>query len=629
MSLYDDILARVRPLPASAGFPDVVPPIEEPIPSWLPQNLLPPHLRNRTTAPGADSIGVQHALGNDPAAPAIPRNFMIHAGMIPPLDTPADMPAFNTPEQRALMEAGGVDPGPRVPMPRARPADAPDAILADDGAAPAPASMAPPGLTEASARSRSAPLQIAPALPAVAPTMPAGGDPAGLPSILDRIRTGLSDHSNALLAIGAGFAGAPTFGQGISRAASAAIPASAADLQQSLARQTQGTSYQALIEAGVPKAMARAAIGNPAIMKSVMENYVSDRKGQIIDIAFDRYGQPIKGIFDPFTKKITRLDAATAAAAVPAAAGGGGTETAGTGTSTDISAARAGTQNPVATGSGVPVTAENDITGPDYLQHLKETDPMYAREVEQRLNGDRPMPTGREALTPQGRKIRQDVLTIEPGSTDADFSTRQMVRKSYTGGNDAKITKSINTTLKHAQTLEKAINDMDNFSTLPGVLNPVRSAVAGQTSPAYRKARAAYDTAVANFGKELDFAVSGGRPTVSGTKHQMEGFDPNAAKDSQLEKLHTAVDLLKGRLDSHATGYAKGMKKAVEPIDFIDKPNLDYYRRVLGDTTDHSGISVPGVEAGAPATPRTAAPPPVLKPGGSYKMLPDGTLVAK
>lgn len=591
MGVLEDILARAQFVPAED--------------TWLPQTMLPPHKRNHIAAVDASMPAIQSALGNAPSGPAIPPSLMMHeAGMIP-LDQAAS--PYTTPEGRQMMAGVGVDaPVEATPMPRARPADAPGPVYPDDGASPAPAAMAAPPATDLSSRAKGgAPLQIAPQMPATAaPPLQAGMMSEG-PSILDRIRTGLSDNSNTLLAIGAGFAGAPNIGQGISRAAAAAIPASQADIRNRLTRQTQGTGLQALIDAGVPRSLAVAALGNPAIMKSVTENYLGDRKGQIIDIGFDRYGQPIKGIFDPFSKKITPISEAAASEKTASTIGAGGGAM-GTSTSTDISSAKAGAPNP-SVGSGMAVTAENDITGPDFLQRLKETDPPYARQVEQVLNGDAAMPTGRQAQTPMGKKLRQDVLTVEPGASDADFATRTMVRKSYAGGNDAKITKSINTTLKHAQTLEKAINDLDNFSTLP-ILNYPRAAVEGQTSEKYRKARAAYDTAVANFGKELDFTVSGGRPTVSGTKHQMEGFDATAAKDAQLEKLRTGVELLKGRLDSHATGYAKGMRKGVEPVDFINQENRGFYKRLLADETAPTGIDVPGVNGGPAPAAVPAAP---------------------
>lgn len=555
MGLLEDILQRAQWMPGAGGFPAIAPPVDEAAQAAAAREAAGQKLalanRRRppnplTLAPDEQAPGVQYALGN--TAPAIP--FSTQAGMLAPPVTVGGAP--DVPPEA---------PPEAVPLPMARP---PEADL--------------PPATDVTSRGRNAPpLQIAPPVipdaQAATPAVPqdAGMFSGGLPGILGKIRTTLGDNSNTLLALGAGFAGAPNIGQGISRAAAAAIPARAADIKQKLALQTQGVGYQALVQAGVPKNLAIAAMGNPDIMKSVVTNYLSDRKKEIHEGPTDKYGNKTQVLFDPFSGKVTALDGT----ALPSAA------------------------------QAADTAATTDVTGPDYMEKLKGEDPAYARQVQQVIDGDAPMPTGRQALTPMGQRLRRDVLTVEPGSSDSDFATRNMVRKSYSGGNDSKVTKSINTTLEHAQRLEKSIKRLDNFNFLPSVTNPVRNLVKGETSEDYQKARGAYETDVANFAKELDFAVSGGRPTVSGTKHQMEGFKLGAPQSEQMEKLKEGVELLKGRLDSHATGYGKGMKKNVEGIDFINAPNRDFYKRFVDEQAQPTGAPVPGVKA---SPPQAAAP---------------------
>jgi hypothetical protein len=578
-SLLEEIAARARMLPPALAFPDFAPGqfpaalpaadepataaqrrqfqknmnwnrgIEQPAPDVpLAQKML-------TLAPGADSAGIQLAMDDAPAGTGVP--FSTQAGMMAP---PVTLPE--------------PDASP-VPMPMARPPEA---------------DLPPDAVTDVGARSRAAPsvgapMQLAPQLDAAAAASPsaavaAPAAPVGMfgeGSILDRIRTTLGDNSNTLLALGAGFAGAPNIGQGISRAAAAAIPARAADINQTIARQTRGYTTKALIEAGVPVQQAIAAQADPDLKKALIKNYIEDRASKIVDIGTDRDGRVVKAEYDPFTKSMKPIDV-------------------------DKMTGRDAT------------TPESDVTGPDYLTAIKEKDPRYARQVESIINGDMPFPTGKQAQTPMGQRIIKDVLTVEPGSTPADFANRQATSKAYTSGLESRVTRSVNTTLHHAATLEKAINKLDNFNSMPGVLNPLRKMVSGQVSPEYQKARAAYETAVANFAKELDFVVSGGRPTVSGTKHQMEGFDAEASKNAQMEKLRTGVDLLKGRLDSHADGFGKAMKRRSDPTDFIDPPNRGLYNRLIGG--EH-----PAGAAAAPAA--VAAPAP-----GRYVFDPaTGTLV--
>lgn len=502
----------------------------------------------------------------------------------PPVTAPVPLPAMA--QQAGLLAPGagglgnlpgeGADLGPLAPPspPAPPPAAAPDLPPpVTVGATPTDG----PAATDISARARttapSSPVDLVPPTPpASAPASSAEAAPSMFGRLGGGLMDGLERNSNALLALGAGFAGAPNIGQAISRASAAMIPAHAADVKQRLAVQAQTYGTKALVDAGVPIQQAIAAQGDPDLKKALIQNYIVDRKAELKEIGVDRYGNKQYGVFDPFAKKIEPI--------------------------------KTGLESPDA-----QVTAENDVTGPDYLAKLKESDPAYARQVEQVINGDAAMPTGRQSQTPIGRRLRQDVLTVEPGASDSDFNTRQATQKSYTSGNDAKVTKSINTTLHHAETLERAINDLDNFNTLPAVLNPVRSAVKGQYDPKYQKASGQYETAVANFAKELDFAVSGGRPTVSGTKHQMEGFDLNAPKEKQLAKLQEGVDLLKGRLESHTEGYNKGRRTTRAAIDFIDPINRKFYQRVLGE----GGATVDGAPAMPVPAPAAAATAP--KPG--------------
>jgi len=326
MGLYEDMLERIRRIPDAQAFPELYaqPPAEDPtaarLPRWsdLPQTLLPPHMRRAPATVDASTPAVQTALGNIPQGPDIPAALRVNAGMIPPLNETRS--PFLTEPEAALQRL--VNPNARaepVPMPMARPVGAPGPAIPDDGASPAPPSIgAPPGApsTDIGARTRTppAPVQIAPPAPvaAPAPVAPAAGMIGGVPSILDRISQTLGDNSNTLLAIGAGFAGAPGWGQAISRASAAAIPARAADIQQSLARGGRGTVTRALLEAGVPPQQAIAAQYSPDLQKKLIDAYIVDRKSEIKTVKskdmfgnetehliavnpYDRTSQPITG----------------------------------------------------------------------------------------------------------------------------------------------------------------------------------------------------------------------------------------------------------------------------------------------------------------------------------------------
>lgn len=548
MGLLEDILARAQYTPAAPNWPAIAPPVDEAALAEAAREAAGAKLasanRKRppnplTLAPDAQAAGIQLAMDQAPAGTGVP--FSTQAGMLAPPVT------VNQP----------VEPGPAVPLPMARPAEA-------DLPAGTP--------TDVSAVSRqpSVPPNL---VPPVAAAAPVAAEPSMFGRLGSGLMSGLADNSNALLALGAGFAGAPNIGQAISRASAAAIPAHAADVKQRLTLQAQTYGTKALIDAGVPIQQAIAAQGDPDLKKALIKNYIEDRAKKIVEVGQDpNTGAKIFAQHDPFTGALTPVDASK-----------------------------------LQGGSSAAAAADSGVTGPDYIASLKDTNPDRARKVEAIIRGDEPFPTGRAAISPVGAALIRDVYRAEPGASASDFSTRQATQKSYTSGNDARVTKSINTTLHHAETLERAINELDNFSTLPGVLNPARSLIKGQYDSKYQKAKGDYETAVANFAKELDFAVSGGRPTVSGTKHQMEGFSLNAPKVEQMAKLQQGVDLLKGRLESHAEGYNKGRRVARTPADFIDPVNRKFYERVLSE----GGATIGGEPAAVP----TPAAPVVPKPG--------------
>ena len=451
---------------------------------------------------------------------------------------------FLSPVERQMQSL--VDPNaansPRVPMPKERPAEA-DAVpeaapetatdLSSRGVTPgAPVNLVPPQLS-------------APATDQNLTTAPAPQ------SIWDKIQSGLSDRSSQVLAIGAGFAGAPNIGQGISRAAAAAIPAKAADEKRVLTQASQRSTYEALIKAGVPRDQAIAGLTNPDIMKSLVTNYLGDRKGEIVDGPTDKYGNKSRLLFNPFTQKLSNLDG------------------------TPYSAASAG---------GVNSLANSDSTGKDYLDELKKADPKYALQVESIINGDTPFPTGRQSQTPFGRKLIEDVLTSEPGTTASDFTNRKGVKEDYSKGMSSRITKSLNTTVQHGAGLEKAIGDLHNFSLMPGFLNPATGFVQKQYSEKYQNARKAFDANAEPYVKELDFVLSGGRPTVTGSNELRKLFDIDAAPNENMSALRKTMDMLKGRLDSHTEGYNKGMRTQREGIDFIDPVNKVNFKHLMGDT---------------------------------------------
>ena len=92
-------------------------------------------------------------------------------------------------------------------------------------------------------------------------------------SFLGRLQQYLGNNSNMLLRMGAGMAGAPAFGVGLSRGLAGAATGQQEDIARQMMLGGVQASYTALIKAGASPQEALAAVYNPAIMAQVQKKY--------------------------------------------------------------------------------------------------------------------------------------------------------------------------------------------------------------------------------------------------------------------------------------------------------------------------------------------------------------------
>lgn len=582
MGLYEQILDRSRPAwtpPAEdAAFPELTPTPPAEDESWLskiPQTMLPPHLRKKK---GEELPAV------DASAPAIQRPLIMQPGLGAGMIDPAfpgggDQSPFLNPVQKTMQASVGGDQGSAVPLPVPAPPGAKQWTPEGPPApAAAPLSLKPPIMARAQADDEEEAAPAAAKSPSPAPS------PFEIPSILDKIKTGLGgikdtlgNNSNTLIALGAGLAGAPTVGIGLSRAGQAALPARAADIQQTLQQQGRATGTKALVDAGVPVQQAIAAQTDPELKKALIQNYIVDRKHELKTIK-DWQGNETMVDYDPFTGKTKRVDVSN------------GTGTGNVG-GADMTAA--GHLEP----NYDPVTHRDEA----YLAAVRKADPLTAAAIEDIAAGKLPA-TGRNM-----QKLMPLVARYEQGFENNRYTARQALEKSYYGGGEgAKALRSANTTIDHGMKLEKAIDDLHNFSVLPDVSNRVTGVIAEQSgNKKYQDALARFNATAAVYAKELEFALTG-KNTVSGTKKLQEMFDPYASPTKNKAAMQQTLEMLKERVGEHENTYRTGMNKPAH--DFSDMLSKRHdLERLLGNDTGA------GVSANGPVAP--AAPGAAPKPG--------------
>ncbi len=216
-------------------------------------------------APGADPIaqspmlgwlrrqlGVAQEAGNQIASPE---------DRLPPLPALADRQA-GTPS---------VAPFGMVPLPVPRPvaSSAPIASQAQFDLAGLP----PNALAQ----------QQAPA-PQQTPAAPQSPVPES--SLWGRLGQGVADNSNLLLGLGSGLAGAPSWGQGISRAFQNAIPAGQLDARQNQLNATQN----ALVAKGLTQEQAKTISASPQLFAQLAPQIFGLAKGPPTPITLEENG---------------------------------------------------------------------------------------------------------------------------------------------------------------------------------------------------------------------------------------------------------------------------------------------------------------------------------------------------
>src|SRR6516164_4793477 len=100
------------------------------------------------------------------------------------------------------------------------------------------------------------------------------GQQAGMLGPLGNIGNWLGQHSNALLAMGAGLMGAPNVWQGLGRGFSYMGPAAQQDIKMQTMMGQQGAAYNALRTAGVPDDLARLGSTDKDVMKQLLDQYI-------------------------------------------------------------------------------------------------------------------------------------------------------------------------------------------------------------------------------------------------------------------------------------------------------------------------------------------------------------------
>lgn len=509
------------------------------------------------------------------------------APAMPARPAPDDNAPLTEPERQmmALVRGGQAD----AAAPQTSPAAAPVAPTAVPVPQPRPAA-APAG----------APIDLTPPDQAALPpnAQPTVGQAAPVepqaPSLLSKIGGKLNDNANLLIGMGAGFAGAPSIGTGISRGLAGAGTGSQLDVKQGAINQT----VAALQKRGLPEDVARAAAANPAILQQILPQVFGAKQRKFTQIGEDMMGNKQFGFVDEASGKAYGMDG-------------------------QLIEHGNGASSIVPTGpDGQP------LAGPALMAHLEKNDPVTAAGIKGLISGD---------LNAQGRnlqKLAPLAKLVDPTFDAAQYPVRLNTRESYTSGKDFQETQALNTVGGHLgklMTSAQALNNT-NMPILNKGLNWFADTFTG--SPALVKFR----NDLVTTSNELAKAYHGGHVSDS----SYAAFNKAVNEAQTPAELKTAIGelggLLQSKIEAKESGYRSSMANAPLPSEY----------RSINDEAKHSfqrindwanGTATPAAAAaGAPGAAPAAAAAPVavaskaeydaLPPGRSY-VAPDGSVRTK
>lgn len=525
-------------LPASQGFP-VAPKQDDPQAIWDQieeenrKNNISADRRNAAgmkrdliaptyplPAPDQSAPGISMAMGQAPAdfgAYGSPSFTASPFGSLAPILPQAESPAPAVASQPAT-------PAPSIPLPQPRPVSAPQP---EEAAIPANAQP-----TQGQA--------------------PTSGDEPSVPgsSLFGRLQKGVSDNSNLLLGLASGFAGAPSFGTGMSRGFANAIPAGQLDTKAQQFALTQGTAkatYQALVLAGAPQQQALVAAFNPdsAISKKLIDSYIGDRKSEIKTVKTkDAFGNETERMYavnpyDYSSKEITP----------------GGTQSAAGGTNAVLA-------------QGVPAVDQTKV-GDDYLSQFS---PEVQAGVKAYMRGDA-LPTGRQQLAQTIKMIAQKYGedTGVPANDQAYYQKKNFVTSlGNTNSGVGMQVKGFQQGLEHMTELAGKLEKLENVNGL-GIaplahgLNAVRGMSTAQGD--VRKGVDASAQALAGeIGKLYSGSSGGGVHERQATKDlfgkDLSGPELAGALESTLELMRGGLRTIEQRRDDIFGAEGKNVKGA-------------------------------------------------------------------
>lgn len=239
------------------------------------------------------------------------------------------------------------------------------------------------------------------------------------------------------------------------------------------------------------------------------------------------------------------------------------------------------------TGAGFGASQDPDVSGEDFLQTLPAG--IRAR-VKSIANYEQPpLATGRN------NPLMNFVAQYRRDYDAKQYPKVQQVMKDFSpSGQTGKGITATNVALHHADLLEKSIDTLDNYSTLPGIANPLRRLYQTQTgNKEYQAAIGEFNQQREHLATELDKALKGGGTTdVAGIQGILRNFQPDLPPAELKGAIRGAIQLLGARLGEIKKAYKDGMGTDAKEFEPLNHESQMIYDRIVNGK---KGVAPSGV----------------------------------
>lgn len=236
------------------------------------------------------------------------------------------------------------------------------------------------------------------------------------------------------------------------------------------------------------------------------------------------------------------------------------------------------------------------LTGDAYLASVPEHERAKIKAIaEGRVAAPRPG-------TRFGEAILSKVAQYDPTFDAANSQSRLRTRVDFTSGKSAQAVNALNTAMGHLLHLDTQAKDLGNFSTLPGLLNPIYNKgrqMGGDTKlPAFQQTKQAASSEMRKV-----FAGSAGG-NLTELKEWQGSLDSSQSYDQLHAAIRNGVELMGSRLNALQDQYQTGMGRSDQPMQLIKPGVANATRKRFGiDLSGHGGSSSAPAARSQPSTP--------------------------